>query len=53
LVMVSSAAELDCFSALLYVYVNDADTTYRRALNAGAEPDRTGPDRTGPESITY
>ena len=37
LVMVSSAAERDLFPAFLYVYVDDADETYRRAIAAGAE----------------
>ena len=37
LVMVTSAAERDLFSAFLYVYVDDADDTYQRALSAGAE----------------
>jgi PhnB protein len=36
LVMVSSSAERELFPAFLYVYVDDADTTYRRALYAGA-----------------
>lgn len=36
LVMVSSASERDVFPAFLYVYVDDADTTYQRALAAGA-----------------
>jgi PhnB protein len=35
-VMVSSTAEREHFPAFLYVYVNDADHTYRRALDAGA-----------------
>jgi uncharacterized glyoxalase superfamily protein PhnB len=39
LIMVTSAAERDLFAAFLYVYVyvDDADATYQRALNAGAE----------------
>jgi PhnB protein len=37
LVMVSQAGERDVFPAFLYVYVADADATYRRALLAGAE----------------
>jgi PhnB protein len=36
LVMVSPADERASFQAFLYVYVDDADATYRRALNAGA-----------------
>ncbi len=36
LVMVSTAVERDSFPAFLYVYVDDADATYRRALEAGA-----------------
>lgn len=36
LVMVSGAGEREVFPAFLYVYVDDADTTYRRALAAGA-----------------
>ena len=36
LVMVSAAVERDRFQGFLYVYVDDADTTYRRALDAGA-----------------
>jgi uncharacterized glyoxalase superfamily protein PhnB len=35
-VMVSSSTERDCFPAFLYVYVPDADTTYRRSMDAGA-----------------
>ena len=37
LVMVTPAGERDLFPAFLYVYVADADETYRRALEAGAE----------------
>lgn len=36
LVMVSSAAERELFPAFLYVYVDDADAAYLRALAAGA-----------------
>ena len=34
--MVSPAGERDLFPAFLYVYVDDADAAYRRALDAGA-----------------
>jgi PhnB protein len=36
LIMVTPASERDLFPAFLYVYVDDADRTYRRALDAGA-----------------
>ena len=36
LVMITSTAERDLFPAFLYVYVDDADRTYRTALDAGA-----------------
>ena len=36
LIMVSAATERDLFPAFLYVYVDDADAVYRRALAAGA-----------------
>ena len=36
LVMVSEADEREIFPAFLYVYVEDGDTTYQRALGAGA-----------------
>jgi PhnB protein len=37
LVMVSPASERERFPGFLYVYVEDADDAYRRALDAGAE----------------
>ena len=36
LVMVSSAGDRELFPAFLYVYVDNADNVYRRALSAGA-----------------
>ena len=36
LIMVSGMGERDPFPAFLYVYVDDADATYERALSAGA-----------------
>jgi PhnB protein len=36
-VIVSSATEREPFPAFLYIYVDDADVTYRRAVQAGAE----------------
>jgi PhnB protein len=36
LVMVSSTEAREPFPAFLYVYVDDVDSTYRRALEAGA-----------------
>jgi PhnB protein len=36
LVMVSSAGPRDAMPAFLYLYVDDIDATYRRALAAGA-----------------
>ena len=35
-IMVSAAGERELFPAFLYVYVDDADAAYRRALTAGA-----------------
>jgi len=35
-VMVTAAGERELFPAFLYVYVDDADVAYRRALEAGA-----------------
>jgi uncharacterized glyoxalase superfamily protein PhnB len=37
LVMVSSVGPRDATAAFLYLYVDDVDTTYQRALAAGAE----------------
>jgi uncharacterized glyoxalase superfamily protein PhnB len=37
LVMVTAAAERELFAAFLYVYVDDADAAYERALRARAE----------------
>jgi PhnB protein len=36
-VIVSSASERTAFPAFLYVYVDDADATYRRAIENGAK----------------
>jgi uncharacterized glyoxalase superfamily protein PhnB len=36
LVMVSSVGPRDAMPAFLYLYVDDIDTTYKRALEAGA-----------------
>jgi uncharacterized glyoxalase superfamily protein PhnB len=36
-VMTSSVGEREAFPAFLYVYVHDADETYRRAIAAGAQ----------------
>jgi uncharacterized glyoxalase superfamily protein PhnB len=36
LLLVSSAGEREVFPAFLYVYVDDADSVYQRALVAGA-----------------
>jgi uncharacterized glyoxalase superfamily protein PhnB len=36
LIMVSAEGERELFPAFLYVYVADADATYRRALDCGA-----------------
>jgi PhnB protein len=37
LIMVTAADERELFPAFLYVYVDNADVTYRRAVGAGAE----------------
>jgi uncharacterized glyoxalase superfamily protein PhnB len=37
LVMVTTDTERDLFPAFLYVYVDDADAAYGRAMRAGAE----------------
>jgi PhnB protein len=36
-IMISSTAEREPFPAFLYVYVNDADDTFCRAVDAGAQ----------------
>ena len=36
LIMISAAAERDPSAAFLYVYVEDTDATYRRAMDSGA-----------------
>jgi tRNA-Thr(GGU) m(6)t(6)A37 methyltransferase TsaA len=36
IVMISAVGEREPFSAFLYIYVDDADSTYQRALAAGA-----------------
>lgn len=36
IILVSTADQREAFPAFLYVYVDDADTIYRRALTAGA-----------------
>jgi PhnB protein len=36
LIMISSVGEREAFPALLYVYVDDADRVFRRAVEAGA-----------------
>jgi len=36
LLMVSASGEREAFPAFLYVYVDDVDATYQRAMNAGA-----------------
>jgi uncharacterized glyoxalase superfamily protein PhnB len=36
-IMISSTAERDAFPAFLYVYVDNADEAFRRAVQAGAE----------------
>jgi PhnB protein len=38
LIMVTSTTEREPFPAFLYIYVDDADDTYQRALAAGATP---------------
>lgn len=37
IVMISDAEERETFVACLYVYVEDADKTYRKAVSAGAK----------------
>jgi len=38
IVMVSGVGPRDATSSFLYLYVEDADATYQRALKAGARP---------------
>lgn len=52
IVMLSEATEREPFCACLYVYVEDADKTYRKAISAGAKSiekpvDTTYGDRRG------
>jgi PhnB protein len=44
MVMVAPATARDAFPAFLYVYVDDADETYRRAVAAGADTVETPRD---------
>jgi uncharacterized glyoxalase superfamily protein PhnB len=37
MVMISSLAEREHFPAFLYIYVDDTDAAYRRAVDAGAQ----------------
>jgi PhnB protein len=37
LIMISSVGEREAFPALLYVYVDDADRVFQRAVEAGAD----------------
>jgi PhnB protein len=37
IILVSGAGERDAFPGFLYIYVDDADATYERAVAAGAE----------------
>ena len=43
--MISSLGEREHFPAFLYIYVDDTDATYQRALNAGAEVIETPSDQ--------
>jgi uncharacterized glyoxalase superfamily protein PhnB len=46
IILVSSTREREAFPAFLYIYVDDVDSTYHRALEAGAmsiEPPRPTP----------
>jgi len=43
--MISSLGEREHFPAFLYIYVDDADATYQRALAAGAEVIETPSDQ--------
>jgi PhnB protein len=43
--MISSLGEREHFPAFLYIYVDDTDATYQRALDAGAEVIETPSDQ--------
>ena len=45
IVMISSLGERELFPAFLYIYVDDADETYQRAVDAGAEVIETPSDQ--------
>jgi PhnB protein len=45
IVMISSLGERDHFPAFLYIYVDDVDATYQRAVHAGAEIIETPSDQ--------
>ena len=45
IVMISSLGEREHFPAFLYIYVDDTDATYQRAVAAGAEVIETPSDQ--------